>query len=69
MKKVLLIIAFIFLVLLFAVSGNNSSTRSSYNGYSSVYNNNETYRRNVDSVAETYGMSSQDVDRSITGGH
>lgn len=44
---------------------------SSYSGYSHEYKTNSNYRKSVDSVADTYGISPKEADRKIkavTGG-
>ena len=65
MKKYL-ILAFIVLMIAIAASSNQSSkSSSSYSGYSNEYKTNSEYRSNVNSVADTYGKSALDVDRSI----
>ena len=58
-----LIIIIVAIILLLGLIGSNDS--SSKSRYSSDYNNNKSYRDNVDSAAEAFGKSSYEVDRAI----
>ena len=63
MKKGI-IIAMLLIIALFVLSGcsGSSSSSSRSNGYSSTYNNNSSYRENVNSVANTFGEDPKHVD-------
>ena len=63
MKKYL-IFSVICLLLAIVIASNQSSSPSN-SGYSDKYKTDSKYRSNVNSVADTYGKSSLDVDRSI----
>ena len=67
---VCLAILAIFLIIFANSCGNNSSgnvsnSYSTNNGYSNTYNGNNEYKRNVDSVSDVYGVSSQEIDKTI----
>lgn len=68
MKNAILVIAVGMLIMSLTAC---SSSSSGYNGYSDTYNSDANYRKNVSSIADTWGMSEREVDASInalTGG-
>lgn len=56
------VIVLIVILLIAAVFGGNDSSASKY---SNDYNNNKSYRDNVNAVADAYGKDAYEVDRAI----
>ena len=70
MKKNLCLVVIIVMVCMM-LAGCSSSGSYRSNGYSSTYNNNSSYRNNVNDVANIYGEDPQHVDavlNALTGG-
>ena len=69
-KAVWLILVLIFILIILSSCSSQNSGTSSYssynsNGYSQQYRTDSEYRNNVDSVADTYGKNSKEIDRTI----
>ena len=60
-----LLIAIIVIVLVSCGKGCGGSSSSSHSSYSDQYNYDSRYRSNVDSAADTWGVSSQEMDRKL----
>ncbi len=60
-----LLIFMLVLLVLALVSCSTMKPNSSSNGYSRQYNNDANYRRNIDSVADTYGEDSKAIDKIV----
>ncbi len=66
MKKFLWIFVLLICMVCLVSCGSKSSNRRQNNGgYSTTYQNNGEYRKNVDGAAEIYGVSPKEIDQTI----